>query len=92
LTGFQADQNSVLTEALRDSGLDELASASVRFSPDHSIGHAGAAAEWLLAAAAAESGIEGPQLLLARGENMQAAVLYSHNKPVDDNRNADRSD
>jgi hypothetical protein len=86
ITGMKGDENILLSSAFRQAGMSGISKADAWHEPDLAIGHAGAVAPWLSVAAATESAVDGPQILLNRTQTIQAAILYAHKKPSNENR------
>ena len=82
LTGFDADEHTMIAGACRRTGLTALTGYGAWCAPDRAIGHAGVAAGWLALVAATESGSSKPQLIMNRVQTMQAAILYAHPEPT----------
>ncbi|SDR11231.1 hypothetical protein [Paraburkholderia tuberum] len=79
LTGFDAQEQTRVTQASRRAGLEPLTKFEARRMPDTILGHAGRAASWIAVAAVAEHGADAPQLILSRTPTAsQATILQAH--------------
>ena len=79
LTGFDAQEQTRVTQACRRAALDPLTKFEARRMPDTILGYAGRAASWLAVAAVAEHGAEAPELILNRTSTAsQAAILQAY--------------
>lgn len=79
LAGFDAQEQTHVTQACRRAGLDQLTKFEARRLPDSVLGHAGLAADWLAITAAAEHDSDAPQFILNRTPaTCQAAILQAH--------------
>jgi hypothetical protein len=78
ISGFNIDDDATLASAFSEASLTGLDTPDTQLLPDRVIGHAGSGAGWLAIAAAIESGLEDPQLIINRTETVQSAVLYAH--------------
>jgi hypothetical protein len=76
-TGFDAQENALVADACRATGLNGVSRYEARHIPERAIGHAGAAAGWLAVAAAMEHAANSPQLIMNRVQAVQTAVLYA---------------
>jgi hypothetical protein len=86
ISGFDTDDDVTLASAFSKASLTALDSPHTPLSPDRIIGHAGSAASWLAVAAAIESGVTGPQLIVNRTGTVQSAVLYAHPRSTHEDR------
>lgn len=79
LTGFDAQEQTLVTQACRRTALEPLTKFEARRAPDTILGHAGLAASWLAVAAVAEHGADASQLILNRTQTAsQATILQAH--------------
>lgn len=78
LAGFDDHQHTLIGEACRRVGLEQLITHASRFSTDRIIGRSGSAGGWLAVAAAAEFGAEYPQLILNCTRTVQTAVVHAY--------------
>jgi hypothetical protein len=78
ISGLDSNYDQPLAAALQGASFLGLADSSAIHSPDRIIGHIGSGAAWLAVAAAIESGVEGPQLILSQTRTAQTAILYAH--------------
>jgi hypothetical protein len=87
ISGFDAGHDTLLSHALSQASLSGVAAQSAQRRPDRIVGHAGTAGGWLSIAAAVESGIASPHLILHHAKTAQAAILYVNSASSHDHSN-----
>jgi len=86
VSGLDSNYDQPLAAALKGASFSGLADSSAIHEPDRIIGHISSGAAWLAVAAALESGVEGPQLILDQFRTVQSAILYAHPSLQHENR------
>jgi hypothetical protein len=81
LTRLERNHDSALLDTLKQAYFTGIASRESHGRLDRVLGDAGAANAWLSIAAAIESGLAGPHLILDR---LQSAILYVNTNPLHD--------
>ncbi|NKJ48385.1 hypothetical protein CIC12_16900 [Burkholderia sp. SG-MS1] len=84
LSGLDATHDTALLAALAKASLTTVSKQDAQRRVDRIIGRAGAADGWLSIAAAVESGLVGPHLILHNAQRAQAAILYVNSPPSHD--------
>jgi hypothetical protein len=81
LTRLERNHDSALLDTLKKASFTGIASRESHGRLDRVLGDAGAANAWLSIAAAIESGLAGPHLIVDR---LQSAILYVNTNPLHD--------
>jgi hypothetical protein len=84
ISGLDATHDTALLAALGNASLTSVAQLGAQRRVDRIIGRAGVADGWLSIAAAIESGVAGPHLILHNTRTAQAAVLHVNPLPSHD--------
>jgi hypothetical protein len=84
ISGLDATRDTALLGALGNASLTSVAQLDAQRRVDRVIGRAGVADGWLSVAAAIESGVAGPHLILHNTRTAQAAVLHVNPSPSHD--------
>ncbi|OTP77125.1 hypothetical protein [Caballeronia sordidicola] len=86
VTGINLEDDPTLASAFSKASLSTVDDPHAYVSPGRIVGHLGPGAGWLAIAAAIESGMNDPQLIINRTETVQSAVLYAHPRSTHEDR------